>query len=261
MLLHVVADYGPGDLAFAEVTQALARHLPDARVVVTCVRAFDSLAAGFCAAQLALTDGPAERAVFSNVAPRADSDDPRPGNAGEQLVACRTEGGVWVVGVNSRHAFSFLAPEVDAVREVAVGKAGSQFRSRDLFPEALGRVLRREEGALGGPVPDGDLPPAPDDVVVFTDGYGNVKTSLPTTPAEPGTAVRVRFGDVEAEATIGGGTFEVPEGEMSLAPGSSGWTRRDGTRREFCELLLRGGSAAARFGHPPSGTPVRLTVG
>jgi hypothetical protein len=31
MLVHVIADYGHNDLAFAEVIQRLKRHLPDAR--------------------------------------------------------------------------------------------------------------------------------------------------------------------------------------------------------------------------------------
>ncbi len=30
MLIHIVADYGQGDLAFAEVVQRIKLHLPDA---------------------------------------------------------------------------------------------------------------------------------------------------------------------------------------------------------------------------------------
>src|SRR3712207_9569466 len=37
MLLHLIADYGLGDLAFAEVRQRLEMLLPDAAVVVTSV--------------------------------------------------------------------------------------------------------------------------------------------------------------------------------------------------------------------------------
>ncbi len=42
VLVHVVADYGFGDLAFAEVAQRLAQHLPDAQLVLTPVPAFDT---------------------------------------------------------------------------------------------------------------------------------------------------------------------------------------------------------------------------
>jgi hypothetical protein len=47
MLAHVIADYGPGDLAFAEVAQRLKLHLPDAEPIYTPVPAFATLAAGF----------------------------------------------------------------------------------------------------------------------------------------------------------------------------------------------------------------------
>jgi hypothetical protein len=60
-LVHLVADYGPGDLAFSEVVQRLALALGGAVVQATPVAAFDTLAAGFCVAQLALTDGPDDR--------------------------------------------------------------------------------------------------------------------------------------------------------------------------------------------------------
>ena len=50
MLVHVIADYGPGDLAYAEVRQRLALHLPGADVVYTPVPPFDTVSAGFCLA-------------------------------------------------------------------------------------------------------------------------------------------------------------------------------------------------------------------
>ena len=45
MLVHIVADYGAGDLAFAEVVQRLKLHLPDAEPVLTPVGPFATLAA------------------------------------------------------------------------------------------------------------------------------------------------------------------------------------------------------------------------
>ncbi len=79
MLIPVVADYGHGDLAFAEVCQRLVLHLPEATLLTTPVPAFDTVSAGFCVAQLALTPGPPNRVVFHNVSLRADTPDPRPG--------------------------------------------------------------------------------------------------------------------------------------------------------------------------------------
>jgi hypothetical protein len=97
------------------------------------------------------------------------------------------------------------------------------------------------------------VPPA---VVAYTDGYGNLKTTLDERPAANGERVLVRVGEASATAIVSDGTFSVAEGELALAPGSSGWPRRDGGQRRFLELFLRGGSAAARLGHPASGTPV-----
>ncbi len=37
MLVHIIADYGQGDLAFAEVVQRIKLHLPDAAPVLTPV--------------------------------------------------------------------------------------------------------------------------------------------------------------------------------------------------------------------------------
>ncbi|WP_250007783.1 SAM-dependent chlorinase/fluorinase [Actinoplanes sp. M2I2] len=245
MLITVVADYGAGDLAFAEVTQRFAQLVPGAAVSTVPVPAFDTVSAGFCVAQLALTDGPADRVVFANVAPRADEDDPRPDNAGERLAAVRLDSGVLVVGVASGVSLSFLGRTVRAVK---VADAGSQFRSRDVFPAAVA-ALARGDDLLGEELP---LPAPPPDAVVYTDGYGNLKTSWHEPPAEPGTTVRVRVGDRTAEAVVSDGVFTVPAGAMSFAPGSSGWDE------PFYELLLRGGRAADVFGRPRSGTPVEI---
>ncbi|CAN5344470.1 hypothetical protein BH20ACT9_BH20ACT9_10310 [soil metagenome] len=202
-LIHLVADYGAGDLAFSEVTQRLLAHLPGVTVVATPVGAFDTLAAGFCVAQLALNPGPGRRVVVHNVAPRADRHGPRPGNRGERLLAGRTEAGTLVVG------------------------------------------------------PD-DVPVPPERVVVYVDGYGNLKTSWSHSPAASGERVRVRVGGGVGRATASDGTFEVAEGELSFAPGSSGWPQWAGGRRRFSELFLRGGSAARQFQEPGTGAMVEI---
>src|SRR5215210_4664463 len=99
MLVHIVADYGQGDLAFAEVVQRIKRHLPDAEPVLTPVPAFSTLAAGFCIAQLALNEAPAGTLVYHNVAPREDDEAAREANAGERLAYARLRTGVRVIGV------------------------------------------------------------------------------------------------------------------------------------------------------------------
>jgi len=260
MLVHVVADYGAaGDLAFAEVAQRLAAELPRAEIVFIPVGPFDTLAAGFVIAQLALNPGPSDRIVFHNVAPRRDETDAREANEGEGFTAGRAADGTLVVGPNSGHSLAFVAGELE-LNVLDVPAAGSQFRSRDFLPAAVGRLARGDREPLLEPIPADQIPSVPPDVVAYTDGYGNLKTTLEEPPAASGERVLVRVGSAAATAMVSDGTFSVAEGDLALAPGSSGWPLKGGGRREFLELFLRGGSAAARLGHPPPGTPVRVSA-
>jgi hypothetical protein len=257
MLLHLVADYGAGDLAFAEVQQRFALELPEAVTVPTPVRPFDTLAAGFCVAQLALTEGPCDRVVFHNVAPRQDTHDPRTENEGERLVVADVPGGVRVMGVNAGLCFSFLR-EHATLRYVDAPISGSQFRSRDFFPAALAALVREGGHASGAPVPADHVPAVPEGVIAYVDGYGNLKTTWTGPPAPSGERVLVRIGGVAAPAIVSDGTFSVGEGELSFAPGSSGWPLAGGGEVRFFELFLRGASAAARFSHPTVGSQVEI---
>jgi S-adenosylmethionine hydrolase len=250
MLITVVADYGTGDLAFAEVRQTFAELLPEAEIAALPVPPFDTVSAGFCVAQLAFGAGPANRVIYANVAPRQDQEDAREDNAGERLVAARLSSGVLVVGVDSGSSLSFLADEGVPLRAVQVPDAGSQFRSRDVFPAAVAGLVRGDADLLGEVVKVG---PAPQRSVVYTDGYGNLKTSWHEPPAPVGTTVRVRIGDRTAPAVVSDGVFAVPAGAMSFAPGSSGWGE------PFYELLIRGGNAATLFGRPANGSPVEVS--
>jgi hypothetical protein len=258
MLVHVVADYGPaGDLAFAEVAQRLVAAIPAATIVVTPVGPFDTLAAGFVIAQLALGEGPPERVVFHNVAPRRDEPDPRRANEGERFTVAEVPDGALVVGPNSGHSLSFLR-DVASVSYLDIPAAGSQFRSRDFLPAAVGRLVAGDRDVVAEPVPADMLEPEPPSAVVYTDGYGNLKTTCEEPPVEAGRRVLVRVGHASATAIASDGSFSVAEGELAFAPGSSGWPVPGGERR-FFELFLRGGSAAARLGHPVPGTPVVVT--
>lgn len=250
MLLQLIADFGPGDLAFAEVTQRLRSFMPDSHVVPVPVPPFATLAAGFCVAQLAMGSAPRGTVVFHNVAPRRDDRAPRRDQAGEALACATTPDGVIVVGVNAGHAFSFLRDAGVEVRRVVASAAGSQFRSRDVFPEAVARVVAGAEESIGEVLPEDAIPPVPDRRVVYVDGFGNMKTTVRGGSLEPGSRVRVTITGVSREAVVAGGGFGVSEGELAFAPGSSGWPVADGTVR-WTELFLRGGSAWEAFRRPP----------
>ena len=258
MLVNIIADYGQGDLAFAEVVQRIKSYLPDAELMLTPVPAFNTLAAGFCVAQLGLNRAPAGTLIYHNVAPRADAEEPREDNAGERLAFVRLPTGVRVIGVNAGHAFSFVRDEVEEMRWASVAAEGSQFRSRDLFPQAAAAIALGEPDALGEEVRAEDVPGVPPSRIAYIDGYGNLKTTITLSPRESykGSLVRVRIGEVEQEIVASDGSFAVEPGQMAFAPGSSGWRNKQGEEIRWLELFLRGGNAWEAFGRPSVGDRV-----
>ena len=263
MLVHIVADYGHGDLAFAEVAQRIKLHLPDAEAVAVPLPPFATLAAGFCVAQLGLNPAPPGTVVYHNVAPREDEGEAREGNEGERLAYALLPNGVRVVGVNAGHAFSFVRDEAVELRWARVPAEGSQFRSRDLFPEAAADIALGRPGALGDEMEPTAIPGVPENRLAYVDGYGNLKTTIErdATGIGPGAAVRVRIGNEELLATASDGSFGVGEGELAFAPGSSGWRGASGEETVWMELFLRGGSVWEEFGRPPLGSEIGVEAG
>src|SRR5918998_4795013 len=263
MLVHVVADYGLGDLAFAEVAQRIKLHLPAAEPLYTPVAPFATLAAGFCVAQLGLNQAPPGTVVYHNVAPREDDEEARSENEGERLAFALLPTGVRVVGVNAGHAFSFVRDAAEELRWASVSAEGSQFRSRDLFPRAAAAIASGRPGALADAMSASDIPDVPRSRVAYADGHGNLKTTIKRGDPDlsSGSIVQVGIGDVEREAHVSDGSFEVEEGKLALAPGSSGWTAAAGESTVWMELFLRGASTWEEFGRPPVGSDVRIEAG
>src|SRR5215210_1392597 len=204
MLVHIIADYGHGDLAFAEVVQRIKYYLPDAEPTLTPVPAFSTLAAGFCVAQLGLNEAPAGTIIYHNVAPRADDEEARRGNAGERLAFARLWTGVRVIGVNAGEAFSFVRESAEEVRWAAVAAEGSQFRSRDLFPQAAAAIALGQPDALAEEIDRADIPRVPHSRIAYIDGYGNLKTTIRSdaSTARSASKLRVRIGRTERVATM-----------------------------------------------------------
>ncbi|MBV9122120.1 MAG: SAM-dependent chlorinase/fluorinase [Planctomycetes bacterium] len=260
MLLHLIADYGQGDLAFAEVVQRIKQFLPDAEPVLTPVPPYCTLAAGFCIAQLGLNEAPAGTLIYHNVAPRQDDAQARRRNAGERLAFARLPTGVRVVGVHAGHTFAFVRDAAEELRWAAVPGQGSQFRSRDLFPQAAAAIALGKPDALAEPIPLSDIPDVPAQCIAYIDGYGNLKTTIAWDPSRQGeqATVRVRIGQAEQEAVQSDGSFEVEPGKLALAPGSSGWPNPKGGETRWMELFLRDGNAWESFGRPDIGSAIDI---
>ncbi|MBD2093974.1 SAM-dependent chlorinase/fluorinase [Trichocoleus sp. FACHB-591] len=260
MLIHIIADYGQGDLAFAEVVQRIRLYLPDAEPILTPVPAFSTLAAGFCVAQLGLNEAPAGTIIYHNVAPRQDDEQARTENAGERLAFARLPNGVRVMGVNAGHAFSFVRDAAAELCWAAVAAEGSQFRSRDLFPQAAAAIALGQPEALDDVLEPTDIPDIPENCIAYIDGYGNLKTTIKQSDrkAEVGSAISVRIGDTEQTAIASDGSFAVEPGQIAFAPGSSGWTDSAGQETQWMELFLRGHSAWEAFGRPAVGSQIQI---
>jgi S-adenosylmethionine hydrolase len=257
MLLHVIADFGHADLAFAEVSQRLKRLLPEAELVLTSVPPFATLAAGFCVAQLGLNEAPDNLLIFHNVAPRKDYKGARQNNDGERLAYALLPSGVKVVGVHAGFAFSFLRDVASQLCYLEVPSAGSQFRSRDLFPKAVAAVANGQN-IFADKMPPQHIPDIPEGCVAYVDGFGNIKTTYQSGQFESGQKFRVTLNGVTHTAVVSGGSFSVPQGTLTFSPGSSGWLLGSSPVR-WMELFLRGGSAAKLFSHPANAESIILT--
>jgi len=260
VLLHIIADYGTGDLAFAEVVQRIKLHLPDAEPVLVPVPPFCTVAAGFCIAQLGLHLAPPGTLIYHNVAPREDDQAARTENAGERLAYARLPTGVRVIGVNSGYTLSFIKDVAEKFRWAASPAEGSQFRSRDVFPQAAAAIALGLSTALGDEIDAHSLPPPPSSVIAYVDGYGNLKTTIAYEAKKvgPGKRIGVRVNDCEHEATVSDSAFAVRHGELAFAPGSSGWPMRQGGEVRWMEIFLRGGNAWDLFERPAIGSVVSI---
>lgn len=265
--VRVIADYGQlGDLAFSEVTDRLhavmrESGIEDYKIDTTSVPAFDTYATGFTLAQLAVNSKLGKDHIFYvNTAPRKDKKSARINNEGEGLVYAQLKNGVQIVAVNSGYSLTFIKPFAKIICELKVDKAGSQFRSRDIFPFAVGAVLRGDASILGKDVAKTVPSSIPENRVVYTDGYGNLKTSVSPRDLKKlqGKLAYVKVGDSDnMPVHVGAGIFSVPDGEFCFAKGSSGWALGSGKNRvEFAEIVRRGGSAAQAFGNPVGGKVV-----
>lgn len=262
-LVHIVADYSPGDLAFAEMVSALVKHLPDGYMIWgTSVASFDTTALGFEVAQLGLQDEalrPEQFLIYANCAPRGDRSEARRSNEGEGILYGVLRNGVPILVVNSGYSLSFVREDLKELWSVNVERGGSQFRSRDIFPPLIGKVLRQHLDFLGTQLsPSVVIPEAPHGVIGYIDSFGNMKTTYRVGSAEvqalePGQDIRVTINGVTRPAKVSTGSFNVADAECAFGPGSSGHDRR------FYELFRRGESIWDAFKQPPVGSKISIS--
>lgn len=246
-LIQLIADYGVEDPAFGEVIQKLTLLHRSARIVRTSVPPFSTISTGFWTAQYALVNPIPGMVIYTNTAPRKDIAVQRIENEGERLDYALLDNGVKIVGVNAGYCFSFVKSQIKEFYRVNVSNKGSQFRSRDFFPEAVIGLGMGDEKFLGPKLDVSMIPDVPTRRIAWIDGYGNMKTSMRQSEMngiQVGKPILVTLGSMKRTAYYSDGSFSVREGELAFSPGSSGGKDR------FMELFLRGLSAWKEMGKP-----------
>ncbi len=261
----MICDYAPDGLEFAEIATRFHGSLADPGSVLihqTATPPLDTIAVGFVTAQLGLGSVVDRMVIFGNAAPRRDQDEISSENRGRGLRYARLDNGVEVVSVCSEYAFSFIKDRIVEYREVASPAAGSQFRSRDYFPRYVSAVVDGDYSVLTDNLDPRTIDEVPSRLVAWTDGFGNIKTTLRRSHLDAdgldvGDRVLVTLNGVTLAGVISDGGFTVPRGVLAVNAGSSGYDD------PFVELFLRvhhmsEKTAAVRFDRPEGGTPFEI---
>lgn len=244
--LIVISDYGTGDPSFTEVLLQLRTLLPNVFVYPHSTPPFSTLNTGFWIYQIALTPNIKNSYIYSNTAPRKDKKEAQKNNSGEKLMYARLKNGFEIVAVNSGYVFSFVKNDIEKFHFAKVENEGSQFRSRDKYPIAVAKMIKNDKSFIGKKADKNTVPDYPANVIASIDGYGNLKTTMRASGVKlnPGQTISIEIYKKKHLATYTDGTFDIKEGELSFAPGSSGHTDK------FMEIFLRGGSAWRLFDNP-----------
>ena len=242
----IIADYGTGDPAFTEVMLKLRILIPNATILPQSTPPFSTLNTGFWIYQIALTPNIKNTYIFSNTAPRKERKNAQKNNNGEKLMYAKLKNGFEIVAVNAKYVFSFVKPYIKEFRYVNVRNEGSQFRSRDYYPKAVAQMINKEKAFLGSKGDISSIPQVPNNMIPSIDGYGNIKTTARASEVrfKPGQTIVIEILKQKHLATYTDSVFNVKEGELAFAPGSSGHNDK------FLEIFVRGGSAYRLFDNP-----------
>jgi hypothetical protein len=265
ILLHVVCDYAANGLEFGEISNQLHMHLKDphsVRIHPTSVPSLDTMAIGFVTQQYAFAPHAGKVFIYGNAAPRRDKSKAKKDNSDNGIKYVRLDNGVEIVNVYSEFAFGFVKKNIVEYRNIDCPEGGSQFRSRDFFPERVARLLNGDRSVLTEELDIAAIPEIPHNLTVWTDGFGNIKTSMRKSDLDKmglkvGQKVQVILNGVSMLGVVATGGFSVDRGVLAVNAGSSGYDD------PFIELFLRvhhmrEKTAAVRFDYPEGGTEFEI---
>lgn len=252
-------------MEFGEITNRLQFHLDEphaVRIHPTEVPSLDTMAIGFVTAQYAYAPNQGKMVIYGNAAPRRDSSKAMKSNIDHGIKYARLKNGVEIINVWSEYAFGFVKKDIVEFRDIDCPNQGSQFRSRDFFPERVARLINGDQSVLTKKLDVADIPDVPNNLISWTDGFGNMKTTMRKSDLDKrgfktGQSVQVICNGVSMLGVIATGGFTVDRGVLAVNAGSSGYDD------PFVELFLRvhhmnEKTAAVRFDYPAGGTEFEL---
>jgi hypothetical protein len=264
-LLHVICDYAPNGMEFGEISSRLQNDLKDphgVRIHPTSVPSLDTMAIGFVTAQYAFAPHNGRMVIYGNAAPRRDKSKAKKDNSDNGIKYARLDNGVEIINVYSEFAFGFVKSHIVEYRDIDCPNGGSQFRSRDFFPERVAKILNNDKSQLTKELDISSIPEIPHNLVAWTDGFGNIKTTMRKSDLDKmglksGQKVQVILNGVSMLGVIAEGGFSVDRGVLAVNCGSSGYDN------PFVELFLRvhhmrEKTAAVRFDFPEGGTEFEI---
>lgn len=254
LIIQLIADYGVGDPAFAEVIQKLTFLDRQIRVGITSVPPFSTVATGIWVSQFATVNAFTGLIIYANTAPRKTFEGLHEKTDGGRLVYTRLDNGVVIVAVNAGYSLSFIKDKIKNLHAVDVPNIGSQFRSRDYYPDAVVSIAHDENKFIKEEIDINTIPEAPRNIIGFIDGYGNLKTTVRESQNKipVGTKVKITCNEITAQGVVADEAYKVNDGELSFAPGSTG----DGDR--FMEIWVRAGNAWRMFKKPKVEEPFTI---
>jgi hypothetical protein len=253
--LILLSDYGTGDPAFTEVMLRLRSLLPTTFLHPQSVPAFSTINTGYWIAQIALTKDVPNMFIFSNTAPRKEEKKAQENNKGEKMMYAKLKNGFEIMAINAGYAFSFVKPHIETFHYAQCANEGSQFRSRDIYPFAVAKMVTGDTSVIGEAEDISSIPDYPRNMIASIDGYGNIKTTTRLSEVSqftPGQKITVSLNHEKHVAIFTDGVFNIHEGELAFAPGSTGHDDK------FMELFVRGSSAYHLFELPPVEEPLTI---
>jgi hypothetical protein len=200
--------------------------------------------------------------IYGNAAPRRGTSKAAKNNIDEGIKYAKLDNGVEIINVYSEFAFGFVKDHIVEFRDIDCPAEGSQFRSRDFFPDSVCKIVDGDYSQLSTTLDVNDIPEIPHNLVSWTDGFGNIKTTMRRSDLEKqglkvGDKVQIILNGVSMLGIISTGGFTVDRGVLAINAGSSGYDD------PFIELFLRvhhirEKTAAPRFDYPEGGTEFEI---